>query len=173
MQMYVKAFDSDLKKLSETNPCKEDNKLLRMQCLTAEILVWELSLNDLQDNKTAPLRSHLDDIYRCIDAIKRFVDLYFSIPTNDYLTIPFSVFGQFAHAFIVQTKLASLEVDGWDLRTLHESLDFLNVIEEAAVRFEAVAKSSPDGLQVNNEVFHKWAHRIRWMKQVYEAKFNP
>ncbi|TKA79019.1 hypothetical protein B0A55_03167 [Friedmanniomyces simplex] len=173
MQMYIKAFDADLTKLTESNPCQEDNKLLKMQYLTAEILVWELSLNDLQENKTAPLRSHLDDLYRCIDAIKRFIDVYFSIPIDDYLIVPFSVFGQFAHAFIVQTKLASLEVDGWDLKTLHESLNFLNVIDEAAARFEAVAKGSPDGLQVKNEVFHKWAHRIRWMKQVYEAKFSP
>ncbi|KAK0284183.1 hypothetical protein LTR35_005898 [Friedmanniomyces endolithicus] len=173
MQMYIKAFDADLTKLTDSNPCKEDNKLLKMQYLTAEILVWELSLNDLQENKTVPLRSHLDDLYRCIDAIKRFIDVYFSIPIDDYLLVPFSVFGQFAHAFIVQTKLASLEVDGWDLKTLHESLNFLNVIDEAAARFEAVAKGSPDGLQIKNEVFHKWAHRLRWMKQVYEAKFSP
>ncbi|KAK4954362.1 hypothetical protein LTR10_007793 [Elasticomyces elasticus] len=172
MQMYIKAFDAELTKLTETNPCREANKLLAMQYLTAEILVWELSLNDLQDNKTAPLRSHLDDLYRCIDAIKRFIDVYFSIPASEYLTLPFSVFGQFAHAFIVQTKLASLEIDGWDLKTLHESLNFLGVIDEAAARFEAVAKSSPDGLELKNEIFHKWAHRIRWMKTVYEAKFS-
>ena len=33
--------------------------------------------------------------------------------------------------------------------------------------------SNPDGLKVNNESFTKWAQRIRWLKQVYEAKFMP
>ncbi|KAK4580131.1 hypothetical protein LTR86_000334 [Recurvomyces mirabilis] len=174
MQMYVKAFEADLAQLRKSDPSLDDrNILLRLQYLTVEILVWELSLNELQESTTKPLRSHIDDLYRCIDAIKRFADVYFSIPANDYLILPFSVFGQFAHAFIILTKIASLEIEGWDIKTLHLSLDFAQVIEQAAVLFDASCKSAPDGQQVNNDCFGKWAHRIRWMKQVYEAKFSP
>lgn len=116
MQMYVKAFEADLTRLRKNDPCKEDSTLLKLQYLSAEILVWELSLIDLQENKTKPLRSHLEDLYRCVEAIKSFIEVYFTISVDAYLTIPFSVFGQFAHAFIVLTKLASLEIDGWDFR---------------------------------------------------------
>lgn len=170
MQMYVKAFEADLTRLKASNPCKDTNNVyLQLQYRIAEILVWELSLIDLQENQTKPLRSHLEDLYRCLEAIKSFTDVYFSIPTSAYLTVPFSVYGQFAHAFIVLTKLASLEMEGWDMQSY--SLNFSQVIEEAAARFDASTKSSPDGLRVNNEAFAKWAHRVRWMKQVYEAKF--
>lgn len=170
MQMYVKAFEADLSKLKQNDPCREDNTFMKLQYLTAEILVWELSLNDLLDNKTKPLRSHLDDLYRCMDAIRSFIDVYFEIPADAYLTVPFSVFGQFAHAFIVLTKLASLEVEGWSMKNF-STLNFPHIIDESASRFEAATKSSPDGLQINNESFGKWAYRVRWMKQVYEAKF--
>ncbi|KAK5124876.1 hypothetical protein LTR85_001066 [Meristemomyces frigidus] len=169
MQMYIKAFEADLSKLKQNDPCKEDSTLLKLQYLSAEILVWELSLIDLQENKTKPLRSHLEDLYRCVEAIKSFIEVYFTIPIDAYLTIPFAVFGQFAHAFIVLTKLASLEMDGWDFRSL--SVNFPQIIDEATNRFDRATKSSPDGLQVENESFAKWAHRLRWMKQVYEAKF--
>ncbi|KAK4549368.1 hypothetical protein LTR36_006365 [Oleoguttula mirabilis] len=169
MQMYVKAFEADLTKLKESDPCKEDCTLLKLQYLSAEILVWELSLIDLQENKTKPLRTHLEDLYRCIEAIKSFIDMYFIIPVDAYLTVPFAVFGQFAHAFIVLTKLASLDVEGWDFKSL--SVDFPQIIDEATSRFDRATKSSPDGLEVDNESFGKWAQKLRWMKQMYEAKF--
>ncbi|KXL43285.1 hypothetical protein M433DRAFT_326566 [Acidomyces richmondensis BFW] len=172
VQIYIKAYEADLKKLKDDDPCENmpENMLLKMQYLNTEILFWELSLNELQENQAANLKSHLDDLYRLINATKSFIDLYFTLPLSSYLTIPFSVFGQFAHAFIVLTKLASLEVEGWDVvRT--QTLDFGNIIETAAFKLEESVKSSPDGLQIQNDGFKKWASRVRWMKQVYEAKF--
>lgn len=171
--MYVRAFNADLERLRKEDPCKNvDNVFLKMQYLTAEILVWELSLIDLLENHAKPLRSHLEDLYHCVEAIKAFIDIFFTIPSSMYLLVPFMTFGQFAHAFIVLVKLASLEVEGWDMKDMHGRLDFGVVIEEAASRFDSAAKSSPDGMVVNNECFGKWAHRMRWMKQVYEGKFS-
>ncbi|KAK5135788.1 hypothetical protein LTR08_004614 [Meristemomyces frigidus] len=168
MQMYVKAFKADLTKLRENDPCKGDNTMLKLQYLSAEILVYEFSLIDLQEKKTKPIRSHLDDLFRCMEAIQAFFDVYFTIPIEQILTIPFSIFGQFGHAFIVLTKLASLEVEGWDFRSF--ALDFSQTIDKAVSRFDQAPAYAPDGLQVNNEVFSKWANRLRFMKQVYEAK---
>ena len=170
-QIYTKAFKADLDRLKQSDQCREEDVFLRLQYLAVEILIWELSLNDLLESKSKPLRAHLDDLYRCIEAIKAFVEVYFSIPVNYYLTMPFSAFGHFAHAFIALTRLASLEIEGWDMRDLTGTLNYSTVIEEAAIRFDGATKSSPDGLQVNNEAFGKWAMRVRWMKQVYEAKF--
>ncbi|KXT04658.1 hypothetical protein AC578_2120 [Pseudocercospora eumusae] len=171
-KIYTKAYQADLERLRRMDPCKEDNLFLQMQYLTAEILMWELSLIELQEDRSKSLSSVLDDLYRCVAAIKAFLDVYFAIPSSAYYLLPFSVFGQFAHAFIVLTKLASLEVEGWDLKVLSEQLSFSEVIEESAVRFEESTKSAPDGIRVNNDSFGKWAQRIRWMKQVYESKFN-
>ena len=107
-----------------------------------------------------------------MEAIKTFVEVFFTIPSSMYLLVPFTTFGQFAHAFIVLVKLASLEVEGWDMKDFHDRLDFSAVIEEAATRFDNSGKASPDGMVVNNESFSKWAYRMRWMKQVYEGKFS-
>jgi len=172
MQIYIRAFKADLDKLKQMDQCQDQNVYLKMQYLASEILVWEMSLNDLLESKAKPLRTHLDNLYRCIEAIKAFIDVYFSISSNYYLTMPFSAFGHFAHAFIALTRLASLEIEGWDMRAMTGTLNFATVIEEAAIRFDGAATSSPDGLQVNNEVFSKWAARVRWMKQIYEAKFT-
>lgn len=172
--MCVRAFKADLDRLRENDPCKDSkNVFLKLQYLTAEVLIYELTLIDLQDDHAKPTPAHLGDLYRGVDSIRSFLDVYFSIPSSVYLTLPFSTFGQFAHTFIVLVKLASLEVEGWDMKDLQDKLGFLNVIEEAAARLDASTRSSPDGLSVDNDSFGKWAHRIRWMKTLYEAKFAP
>lgn len=172
MQMYVKAFTVDLDRLRKNDPCKDTNNVfLRMQYLATEIVVWEMSLTDLQDNNAKPLRSHLDDLCHCVRAIKAFIDVFFTMPSSSYLTLPFYFFGQFGHSFIALIRLASLEVDGWDMKDLHEELNFSEIIEETARRYESASRSGPDGLALNNESFSKWAARVRWMKNMYESKF--
>lgn len=170
-RVYIKAFQADIERLKRSDLCNGDNVFLAMQYLTAEILNWEISLIDLQENRTGSLSSHLGDLYRCVAAIQSFLDVWYTIPSSAYYLLPFSVFGQFAHAFIVLTKLASLEVEGWDLKALNEQLNFVSVIDESAKAFEEATRSTPDGIRVNNDSFGKWSQRVRWMKQVYESKF--
>ncbi|EMD00141.1 hypothetical protein BAUCODRAFT_21795 [Baudoinia panamericana UAMH 10762] len=173
INLYRKAFDGELSKLREASPpCTAGNLYLGMQELYIEVLISEASLFDVQENRGTPLRSHLDDLYRLIDTIRRFCDLYFTIPASQYYLIPFQVLSQFAHTFILLTRLASLEVEGWDAKTANESLDYIGTLDKAADRFQASTQSSPDGLRVNNDSFGKWAQRLRWMKSIYEAKFG-
>jgi hypothetical protein len=169
--IYTKAYVSDLNRLRSEDPFQESNIFLKLQYLVTEVLIWELPLNDLQDNKSTALHSRLRDVCHLIDAIKAFLDVFFKLPLCSYYTNTFAVFGQFAHAFVILIKIASLEVDGWDIEVLKSRLDFLETVEEAASRFEAAISSKPDGLEINNDHFTKWAVRVRWMKQVYEAKF--
>lgn len=114
LHMYIKGFQVELEHLRQTDPCKDrDNVFLKMQYLTAEVLIYELALIDLQDNRAKATRAHLDHLYSCMKAIKSFIATYFTIPSSVYLTVPFSTFGQFAHTFIAMIKLASLELEEW------------------------------------------------------------
>ncbi|USW47276.1 hypothetical protein Slin15195_G005950 [Septoria linicola] len=169
-KIYRKAFQADLARLRQSDPYMEDSTFLRLHYLSAEIQMWELSLNEVVEDTGKPLSSV--DLYSLVSAIKAFLDVFFSIPTSAYLLAPFAVFGQFAHAFIALTKLASLDVDGWDLATLNHEVNFLEVIEETARRFDETVRSFVDGIAVDNDAFGKWAQRVRYMKGVYESKFG-
>lgn len=171
LPLYIKSFKSDLATLRKADPNKDPSIFLQLQYIATEVLIYEISLNDLQENRDTPLRTRVDELCNLIDAIKAYLDLYFTLPISAYLTMPFSLFAQFAHAFVVLIKVASLEIDGWDFRLLTDRLDFLEAVETAALRFEGTVTSKPDGLDIKNDHFVKWAIRIRWMKQVYEAKF--
>jgi hypothetical protein len=172
VQMYIKAFEADLERLKQNDPCRgmPEHSFLKMQYLTSEVLIQEISLSAVQENGSEPIRNYMDGLYRCVESVKALLAEFYNWPTNTYLTLPFSVFGQFAHAFICLVRLASLENEGWDMaRSL--VIDFPAFIEEAAVRYDQSTKSSPDGMPANNDSFAKWAHRLRWMKGIFEAKF--
>lgn len=174
VQMYIKTYKFDLERLQENATCKDPNNLLlRLQHLVSEVMVWELALIDIQEKQTTPLRSHLDELFSLVKAIRAFVDVYFSVPDSQYLTIPFQFYAQFAHCFIVLIKLASLDVDGWDMKAINEDLNFTNILESAAARFENAMLATPDGLKVNNDSFTKWGARVRWMRTMFESKFAP
>jgi hypothetical protein len=174
VQMYIKTFKFDLERLQENSACKDSNNmLLRMQHLISEVMIWELSLIDIQEKQSTPLRSHLDELYSLVKAIRAFIDVYFSLPDSQYLTVPFSFYAQFAHTFIVLIKLASLDVEGWDMRAVNAELNFSEVLEQSAARFEHAMHATPDGLKLNNDSFSKWGARVRWMKTMFEAKFVP
>lgn len=173
-QVYVKAFQVDLDRLKKSDPCQHmDNIALRLQYIAAEIVISEMSLNDLQEDGSKPLRPHVDNLCACAKAIKTFIDTFFTIPSSSYLALPFSFYGEFARTFFALIRLATLEVDGWDMASLNVQLNFPELIEEVARRYEASSRVGPDGMELNNESFNKWASRIRLMKQVYESKLIP
>lgn len=179
ISMYVKSFEAELDKMCSKNPCQMngDNRtlLLQLQCLTAKIHIYELSLSELQQqesNKDATpsaSRAHLENLYSLTQALGIFTEYYFTIPVEAYLTTSFAVWGQFGHAFMTLIKLATLEVDGWDFKSCN--LDFLQLVEKATRYFDRSGQSTPDGLTCINDSFVKWANKLRWMKEIYEAKY--
>ena len=173
VHMYSKAFQADLARVRGQDLCQGENIFLQLEYLAAKILTLELAFGEPSDDKASqvPVKERLAALHSCTQAIKTYVEVYFSIPLVDYLTLPFSVFGQFAHTFMALLKMASLEVDGWELKTLQEQLSFTEIIEEAAQRFDQASKLAVDGLAITNDGFNKWSQKLRWMKHVYETKF--
>ncbi|KAI7110380.1 Endo-1,4-beta-xylanase [Hortaea werneckii] len=112
------------------------------------------SMNSCNRNRPGPIRS--------------FVSVFFTIPIDRYLTTSFAIWGQFAHCFITLTKLATLDIDGWDWKACH--LDFVKIVDEATLYYDRAGQSSPDGLTVVKDSFLKWASRLRWLKQLYESR---
>ncbi|KAM3419493.1 hypothetical protein BST61_g5418 [Cercospora zeina] len=171
-KVYTKALKADLSRIGPLEPSNEDNLFVRMQYLVVEVSLWEMTLNGLVEDRNLSLSSVLDDLYHCVSAVKAFMEAFFDIPSALYLTMPFSVFAQFGYAFIVLTKLASLDIDGWDVKALNDQLNFHYVIEKSAQLFEEATRSAPDGIVVNNNALAKWSQRVRYMQTLYDARFG-
>jgi hypothetical protein len=134
--------------------------LLRLQCACALIAVWEPSFS----------AHHLDGVWSCIAAIASYLTTYASLPVAAHLTVPFTVFAQFAYTFVVIVRATSLHFDGFDGTLLRKFIDFEKVMVEASEKYDAVKNLRIDGQRVNNEGFESWAEKCRWARTWWGMK---
>lgn len=131
--------------------------ILQLHRASASIAIWDSSF----------ATSNLDGIWTCIHILKIYVDGYMSLPVSAYLSVPFTVFAQFAFVFVVMVRASSVHIDGFDGMLLREFLDFEKVMREASERYEGVSWLSVDGVRIQNEGFEKWAQKTRWAQVYY------
>nr|POE75447.1 hypothetical protein CFP56_53559 [Quercus suber] len=169
--MFINALKADLDALKQRALyADQENILLQMQHLVAEVHIYGLSLMDIIENDKSSLPAQLDNLFMLISKSKSLFATFYRVPIQDYLIMPFAVFGQYAHSFITYTRLASLEVDGWDTKHLRSEMQFAANVEESLAHFDAAINCGPQGIAVKNEVFAKWSYRLRWMKGIYESR---
>ncbi|KAI4939834.1 uncharacterized protein J4E92_001120 [Alternaria infectoria] len=173
VQLYAKSFLSDLDRAALASGNAATAIVSRLQQACTRTAIWERSFGNLATHtvKETDLRQRLDGMWQCMDAAKRYTEIYLELPVEDYLVVPFGVFAQFAYIFVVLVRASLIEMDGWDVQALREFVDFSTLLGEASRRYDAVSQTHPDGLNLNNEAFAKWSAKIKWAKSFYDTKF--
>ena len=146
-----------------------------MQIHCIEINILEIGLFDertINNNGQIQTRRHLDQLYSCLLATKAFFDSFFQIPISIYISLPFSVWSQFASAIFTASKLLLLDCLDWDLEQAREVLDFPTIVEEAAKRFQesSFLTFGEKADDEDEDILLRYAHRVYWVKGWFEAK---
>jgi hypothetical protein len=173
-QFYANSFLADLDRLAAISGNGTIANVIRLQDACTRVAIWQCSFaghNHKQFGSTE-LRQRLDGMWRCMEAVKIYMELYMNLPVEDYLVISFGVFAQFAYTFVVIVRALSLAVDGWDLKALDEFIDLSDVAERASQRYEAVSLTVPDGIHLNNNAFSNWGLKLRRAKAFHSARFR-
>lgn len=176
VRFLAKSYEADLERIPTPALTGKPKMLLEQQQASARIAIWTHSISGLTDpnsKHTGEIRQRLDGMWRLVEATRAYFELYFAIPPQDFLILPFPVFGQSVHASVTLLRLATLEVDGWDLAALREELNYSTIVGEITRVFELVEKVQTDGMNVNNDAFTKWAAKTRWMKSLYDTRYPP
>ncbi|SMQ50191.1 unnamed protein product [Zymoseptoria tritici ST99CH_3D7] len=175
-KVYASAIRADIERLREIGGSPQQQTKLRadvplqLQCLAVELHAWEASLANLFDNHTKILTHHLEDVYGCTNAIQSIFDLFLAIPTGDFFFVTFSIFDHFVYALICFTKLSLMEAEPWIRTALNDKMRFSETFEAFAAKFEAADASQPDDIKVENDCFGAWGKKLRFARQVWEAK---
>jgi hypothetical protein len=171
-QLYANSFLKDLDLLSSQTAESTLAPVIRLQDACTRIAIWQRSFTGLASDvyDSDSLRQRLDGMWKCMEAVKVYIDLYMTIPVDQYLKLPFRVFAQFAYAFVVTIRALCVDMDGWDAQSLHGLIDFSTIIEEVSRRYEAVSLASVDGLSCKNEAFSKLGGKLRWAKTFHDAR---
>jgi hypothetical protein len=174
VRFLANSFQADLDAIPSPPLSGTPKILTQLQKANAHIAIWTHSLTGLSENKpkeSSELRQRIDAVWRCVEAVRIYFEIYFATPPQDFLIFPFQVFGQSVQASVTLLRLATLEVDGWDLAALREELSYSAIIGELTRRFELVETLPIDGITINNDSFTKFAAKTRWMKNLYDAKY--
>ncbi|KAF2126682.1 hypothetical protein P153DRAFT_253346, partial [Dothidotthia symphoricarpi CBS 119687] len=131
VQFYAKSFLSDLDSIGSPSGDGTMATVRRLQYACTRTAIWERSFATLTANKVKEndLRQRLDGMWRCMEAVKAYIDVYMEMPPEDYLFVPFGVFAQFAYIFVVIIRASSITTDGWDVKALREYIDFSTLME--------------------------------------------
>lgn len=177
VRFLANSYQADLDAIITPALSGKPKLLLEQQKASAHVAIWGHALTGLVDNKTkqqsSMLRQRLDALWRCVESIRAYFELYLAIPPQDFLVLPFQVFGQSVQASVTLLRLATLEYDGWDLAALREELSYSAIVGEFTRKFELVETLPVDGIVVNNDSFTKWASKTRWMKTLYDSRYPP
>jgi len=173
VQLYAKSFLSDLERAALASGNAATAIVSRLQQACTRTAIWERSFGNLATHtvKETDLRQRLDGMWQCMDAAKRYTEIYLELPVEDYLVVPFGVFAQFAYIFVVLVRASLIEMDGWDVQALRKFVDFSTLLGEASRRYDAVSQAHPDSLNLRNEAFAKWSAKTKWAKSFYDTKF--
>jgi len=172
IQFFANSFIADLKRLGSLPKFGTIATVSRLQDACTRIAIWQRAFVGLTSETvdSSTLRQRLDGMWRCMEAVKAYLDIYLAIPVEDYPLVPFWVFAQFAYTFVVIVRALAFELDGWNATALRGLIDFSSIMEEAARRYEAVSQVLVDSVTLKNEAFSKWAAKLRWAKAFHDAK---
>jgi hypothetical protein len=106
-------------------------------------------------------------MWSCVQTISSYLTIYNSLPVSLYFTILFTVFAQFAYAFVVTVRASSTNIPGFDGNLLREFVNLEEVMEETSGKYEAMGQLYVDGVRVKNGGFGSWAKKTRWAKVSY------
>lgn len=158
---HPRVLQTDLDSVDLADPADDViPTLLTLQRECARIAIYESSF----------AKRDLEGVWSCVSAITSYLTTYASLPVAAYLTVPFTVFGQFAYVFVVMVRASSVQFDGFDGTLLRELIDFEKIMEQAGEKYEAVGDVKIDGVQVRNGGFNTWAGKCRWAKTFYGMK---
>jgi hypothetical protein len=169
-QFYAKSILQELDTISEPSQGVTIATVLRLQDACTRIAIWQRSFANLPSKADSNgLRQRLEGMWHCIEAVKVYMDIYMDMPVQDYLLVPFAVFAQFAYAFVVIIRALSLDFNGWDAPALRRYIDLSEIAENASQRYEAVSRTSIDGVSLKSEAFSNWGVKLRLVKTVHDA----
>jgi hypothetical protein len=77
-----------------------------------------------------------------------------------------------AHALVIFFKLSLIEVNGWDLSYVRQTIDFPTVLNQIASRLEEAKKMIhiEPAAATHNDVFSRYATKLRRIKRWWDSK---
>ena len=141
---------------------------------STELTVNEIALSQVPIITNDSNFEQLNRLYACVESIKSWFEVFFSIPPTDYIGFPFSIFSQLVHCLVTLYRLSTLRDPAWDKNGVREAADLLLILDQVINNMEQGATLA--GLDNNDstegDVFSRTAKKFRSIRPEWEAKLG-
>ena len=115
----------------------------------------------------------MEFLYVCLQAIKSFYEILFSIPIEQDYFMPLFNWTQVTHSLMTLSKLCFLDAEDWDIAHARQEVNFSTLLEQVSSRFEessAAQNMEPAPSGMNNDIFLGLAKRLRIIRSKYDKR---
>ena len=141
---------------------------------STELTVDEIALSQVPVITNDSSFKQLKSLYGCVESIKSWFEVFFSIPPAKYTGFPFSIFSQFVHCLVTLYTLSTLNDPAWDKNGVGETANLLLILDQLINNLEQAATMA--GLDnhdsTEGEVFSQTAKKFRSVRPEWEAKLK-
>ena len=114
------------------------------EVLLAHLYSTELTINGIALTQVPILTNHsnfqqLECLYACVESIKSWFEVFFSIPPAAYIGFPLSMFSQRVHCLVTLYSLSTLDDPVWDKNGVWKTADLLLILDQVINNMEQVA----------------------------------
>jgi hypothetical protein len=164
--------------------CHRPTYFIALSDILAEVVLAHLYSAELTINETALPQvliiannlnfQQLKCLYACIESIKSWFEVFFTIPPTAYISFPFSIFSQLVRCLVTLYRLSTLDDPTWDKNGVWKTANLLLILDHVIDNMEQVKtlagldnNDSPEG-----DIFSRTAKLFRSIRPEWEAKLG-
>ena len=140
-----------------------------MHLHTARIFLYEVGLYEMPWADTAG-GERLNALLACSSHLRAFFETFFKFPGEAFLVLPYSLWGQLAHALLITSRLCLLDYQGWSDEFIDEEMRICAVLDRCKYKLEDANHFARQGWLFNSGdlIIDKVQMKFGWMKRWYE-----
>ena len=140
---------------------------------SSELTINEIALSQMPINTKHSSFKQLKILHACVESIKSWFEVFFTIPHNDYVGFPFSIFSQLVHCLVILYRLSTLDDPAWDKNGVQETADLLLIVDQLINKLDYAAAKLVIDDSPEADVFSRTAKKLRSIRLEWEAKLRP
>lgn len=139
---------------------------------TTELRVNEIALSHMPLFTDRSSFKQVEHLYACVESIKSWFNVFFTIPITDYMGFSFSILSQLVHCLVTLYKLSTIDDSAWDKNGVRETADLLLIMDQVIDNMEQAATSLDNNDSPEGDAFSRTAKKYRSIRLEWEAKLR-
>lgn len=172
---FLQALHSQLQLVKNQLPLEvQNNGIVLLHYHHAHLTLSESALGSWWNSGQPTLGlQEVKYLYGCIDSIKSWFDIFFTISPASYIGFPFSMYAQSVSCLLVLFRLSTLENPSWDKSHARKTIDVLEVMDQMVRNLEEVATlAGLESEEPGGDMYSRTAKKFASVRPLWEAKLR-